>query len=306
MSIARRFALLVPAALLALASACQEGTPVSPSGASLHISAQPTRIAKNGVSKITLQVLRSNGNPVNPGTEVRLSTTVGQVDEVVHTDADGVARAELSGAGQVGTATVTAHSGAVEPVTVEVAIGSLAASVRLQVTPSGVPESGGLLDLLALVRDDQGQPLPDASVNFTSEVGTLASGGSFLNTNAAGEARDELVVTAADLQSVGGDTFEVIVEVGSAGGVVSDTFAVAIQRAPRASFTFQRVDTRVAFTDTSTGNPTSWTWDFGDGNGSTQQNPVHEFAPGDSYIVTLTVRNAVGEDTTNNIVTIPN
>lgn len=306
MSTVRRRALLLPAAILMMAAACQEGTPVSPSGTTLRISAQPTRIAKNGVAQITLQALRGNGNPVNPGTEIRLSTTVGEVDEVIHTDADGVARAELSGAGQVGTATVTAHSGAVEPVTVDVAIGSLAASVRLQVTPSGVPESGGVLDLLALVRDEQGQPLPDASVNFTSEVGALESGGSFLNTNAAGEARDVLAVAAADLQSVGGTTFEVIVEVGSAGGVVSDTFAVAIQRAPRASFTFQRIDNRVAFTDTSTGNPTSWDWNFGDGNSSTQQNPVHEFAPGDSYIVTLTVRNAVGEDTTNNIVTIPN
>jgi uncharacterized membrane protein len=194
----------------------------------------------------------------------------------------------------------------VDAVTVEVAVGAQAGSVRLQVTPSAVPETGGTLDLLALVRDDEGQPLEGATVNFTSEVGELASGGSFLVSDAAGEARDELVVTAADLQTVGGDTFEVSAEAGSEGGVESDTFIVSIQRAPRASFTFQRVDNTVAFTDTSTGGPTSWRWDFGDGNTSTSQNPVHEFAPGDSYVVTLTVRNAVGEDTTNAVISIPN
>jgi len=285
--------------------ACQEGTPVSPPGTILRMSAQPTRITKTGASQISMQALRSNGNPVNPGTELRLSTTLGTVDAVTYTDKDGVAGATLRGDGRIGTATVTAYSGAIDPVTVDVAIGSLAASVRLQVTPSGIPESGGVLDLLALVRDEEGQPLPDANVNFTSEIGLLASGGGFLVSDQAGEATDELTVSAADIQTIGGNTFEVTVEVGSTGGVQSDTFAVSIQRAPRAAFTFQRVDNRVAFTDTSTGAPTSWEWDFGDGNRSTQQNPVHQYSGPGTYIVTLTVQNAVGSDTTNGIVVIP-
>ncbi len=52
----------------------------------------------------------------------------------------------------------------------------------------------------------------------------------------------------------------------------------------------------VTFTDSSTGAPTGWTWDFGDGMGSTQQNPVHVYGvPGD-YDVTLTVSNPGGSD----------
>ena len=46
---------------------------------------------------------------------------------------------------------------------------------------------------------------------------------------------------------------------------------------------------RVAFSDNSTGGPTSWSWDFGDGSGSNERNPTHKYdAPG-SYTVTLTV-----------------
>ncbi len=33
----------------------------------------------------------------------------------------------------------------------------------------------------------------------------------------------------------------------------------------------------------------NWDWDFGDGNTSTLQNPIHTFAPGAPYIVTLTI-----------------
>jgi hypothetical protein len=294
---------------LALAAAawlaCDEGTPTAPSGAVLRISANPTRIAATGTSTVTLQALRSNGNPVNEGTEIRLSSTIGRIDEVVHTDRDGVAKATLTGDGRVGTATISAHSGAIEPVTTDVAVGSLAASIRLQVSPSSVPEAGGTIDLLALVRDDQGQPLADASVNFTTDAGTLASGGSFLPSDARGEARDTLTVTAEQILAIGADSFEVAAEVGGAGGVVTDAFAVAIQRAPRASFSFQRVDNQVAFTDTSTGGPTNWQWDFGDGNSSTQQNPVHTYAAPGSYIVVLTVSNAVGSDSANATVAIP-
>lgn len=47
----------------------------------------------------------------------------------------------------------------------------------------------------------------------------------------------------------------------------------------------------VTFTDTSTGGPTSWAWDFGDGRKSTKQHPVHEYTAPGRYDVTLTVKN---------------
>ena len=44
----------------------------------------------------------------------------------------------------------------------------------------------------------------------------------------------------------------------------------------------------VEFQDISSGNPTSWWWDFGNGLTSTDQNPVMVFYPGE-YDVTLKV-----------------
>lgn len=48
----------------------------------------------------------------------------------------------------------------------------------------------------------------------------------------------------------------------------------------------------LAFTDESEG-AVSWLWNFGDGNGSTDQNPLHTYTDTGSYQVTLTV---IGED----------
>lgn len=52
----------------------------------------------------------------------------------------------------------------------------------------------------------------------------------------------------------------------------------------------------VRFSDTSAGGPTSWSWDFGDGSASGEQNPVHRYPEPGTYTVTLTVGNGSGSD----------
>lgn len=53
----------------------------------------------------------------------------------------------------------------------------------------------------------------------------------------------------------------------------------------------------ITFTDLSTEDPTSWAWDFGDGNSSTDQNPTHTYADAGVYTVILTATNEFGSDT---------
>ena len=48
----------------------------------------------------------------------------------------------------------------------------------------------------------------------------------------------------------------------------------------------------VSFTDQSTGSPASWRWAFGDGNTSTDKNPVYTYSKSGNYTVSLTINNS--------------
>ena len=52
----------------------------------------------------------------------------------------------------------------------------------------------------------------------------------------------------------------------------------------------------VQFTDTSTGSPISWYWDFGDGDTSTLQNPEHQYDDSGKYNVFLRITDGVFTD----------
>lgn len=62
----------------------------------------------------------------------------------------------------------------------------------------------------------------------------------------------------------------------------------------------------VQFNDTSTGSPTSWYWNFGDGKTSTEQSPAHNYTKNGNYSVSLTVTNVAGSDslTKSNYITV--
>lgn len=80
--------------------------------------------------------------------------------------------------------------------------------------------------------------------------------------------------------------------------------------APAASFTSQTINAAtftVQFTDTSTGNPTSWSWDFqNDGSpDSSSQFPQFSYPAAGDYPVKLTVTNAGGSSSTVRVVTVP-
>lgn len=69
-----------------------------------------------------------------------------------------------------------------------------------------------------------------------------------------------------------------------------------VPTAPVANFTFEVVDKTVTFTNTtSEGDPAdSYAWDFGDGNSSTDKDPVHIYTDYGIYTAKLTATNAVG------------
>jgi len=76
---------------------------------------------------------------------------------------------------------------------------------------------------------------------------------------------------------------------------------ISIGLAPNAAFTGEpttgNAPLSVAFTDHTSGYPTSWKWNFGDGQESVQQNPIHTYWAGGDYSVTLTASNDYGTST---------
>jgi hypothetical protein len=57
-----------------------------------------------------------------------------------------------------------------------------------------------------------------------------------------------------------------------------------------------RGDRLVAFRDQSYGEITSWRWDFGDGQSSTERHPIHQYQEGGEFIVTLHIEGPAGKD----------
>lgn len=76
---------------------------------------------------------------------------------------------------------------------------------------------------------------------------------------------------------------------------------LGINNLPVALFRYDLEDTlnpqQVTFTDVSSYEPTSWHWTFGDGQTSSETNPVHTYAQGGVYEVCLVVSNAFAADT---------
>lgn len=74
--------------------------------------------------------------------------------------------------------------------------------------------------------------------------------------------------------------------------------------APYTLFTFDVVDLSVTFRNASVDNPESYSWDFGDGQTSTEENPTYTYGAGGTYTVVLTSINSSGEDMFERTVTV--
>ncbi len=104
----------------------------------------------------------------------------------------------------------------------------------------------------------------------------------------------------------GGDTYNpvvdqpgtYIIEVTNPENTCSNTDTVVVQDQldpADAMYTYQTSGLTMNGTDISTGsNLSGWSWTFGDGNSSTEQNPTHTYAADGTYEVCLSVQNGCG------------
>ncbi len=98
-------------------------------------------------------------------------------------------------------------------------------------------------------------------------------------------------------------TANILAQVGTAVGQLNLP-VVEPSPKPTAGFESSVNELTALFTDTSTGSPTAWSWSFGDGGTSTQQNPMHTYDEPDTYTVTLIVSNSGGQSTNSQFVAV--
>ncbi len=80
--------------------------------------------------------------------------------------------------------------------------------------------------------------------------------------------------------------------------------SIILNPGPSSSFSSSANNLVVTFTNASSGAPSSFAWDFGDGNTSTLENPVHTYGAAGTYTVCLTVSNGTCDDTFCDMITV--
>jgi PKD repeat protein len=83
-----------------------------------------------------------------------------------------------------------------------------------------------------------------------------------------------------------------------------DAVTMSSSDVPTSSWTNTTNALEATFTNTTAGTITNYFWDFGDGNTSIQESPIHTYASAGTYTVCQTVVNACGADSTCHLVTV--
>lgn len=141
-------------------------------GRTVSLDAQPQSIPLDGSATLTARVRDLQGAGLS-GVRVTLSTSLGRLDDArPRTDNAGLATTRLRGAGQVGTATVTATvDGAAMNATTTVDIGQ-ETSLRLVASPPQIAVDGSTL-LTVTAAEPGGVPLAGARVQLSTTLGRL-------------------------------------------------------------------------------------------------------------------------------------
>lgn len=152
--------------------------------------------------------------------------------------------------------------------------------------------------LTVSARKKDGSPAPDGTeVVLNTNMGSFGSDASgkpvqlVKKTLAAGGATVQFFPGGAS------GTANILAQVGTSVGRLNLPI-VGASAPPEAEFTFEISGLSVLFEDASTGNPVAWEWDFGDGETTTRQNPMHTYAAATTYTVSLKVRSASGAEST--------
>jgi PKD repeat protein len=146
----------------------------------------------------------------------------------------------------------------------------------------------------------------DTGIPSTAQHGALVriapspvSGVDLLDTTPNGNFSDSALVVGASMTDAAASMK--ITTMAESGGNLDVNILFGVTP-PTAAFTFlpatPKLGQAVTFTNTSSGFPTTFLWDFGDGQTSTAKNPTHNFSGTGTFTVKLTSSNAMGGSST--------
>jgi len=137
--------------------------------------------------------------------------------------------------------------------------------------------------------------LIDGDASYGSAVYLMITGSQTLHADSQGrfESTIETSSMPAGKYSVRVGNIERTIILGSGHGGGNERPVAGFSAFP----TYGKPPLKVQFTDKSTGSPTAWFWNFGDGTYSREKNPIHTYSKAGEYTVALTVKNDFGSNT---------
>jgi len=199
------------AVVVALVAACDKVPLLAPNNSTINLSANSLVVPTNGTTGLTAFVTESSGTPVQNGTTVRFTTTLGTVSPAETQTTNGIAVATFQAGTSSGVAEVHAISGGATGSsttsgttttttnTVKITVGAAAVNaITLRANPSSVGPSGGSVELVASVVTESGGPVQNVPVTFNADQGILTV--QTVPTDANGESRT--VLTTAQKTNV--------------------------------------------------------------------------------------------------------
>ncbi|HEX7807193.1 MAG TPA: PKD domain-containing protein, partial [Thermoanaerobaculia bacterium] len=265
------------------AAACDEHAPVLPTEpgppgvANVTIALTSDRVSLDAGStspaKITITALLSDNRPVPDNSEIAVNTTLGYfaldpdskpVQLISVKTIGGAATVQFFAGSQPGTANLLAQMGT--------SVGKLNVAIGIAPVPPVADFAFEKDGLRVLFTDLSTGPPATRKWSFGDD------------------SADSTDANPAHEYAIAG-TYAVTLAVTNSGGSSTKSKFVTLGDPPPlvASFTSQGDGLKVVFTDTSAGNPTLWTWDFGDNKSSTERNPQHTYASPGTYLVTLRI-----------------
>jgi PKD repeat protein len=288
----------VAAVLIALiaTATCDKVPLTAPTQSTIELVATAPAVPANGAIDIIAIVTEQAGTPVQNGTLVSFTTTVGHIDPSEAQTNNGKVTVRLVGDGQSGTATVTAYSGAAAKATVTVPVGAAAADViLLRAEPPSVARTGGTVQIIAQVRDASANALAAVPVTFTATAGQIQAAS--VSTDANGEARTAFTTAtkATVTARAGTKSADITVD-------VTSLPTITIAATPASPIAGQAVVFTISIDSSSATNPLkNVRMDFGDGDFedlgplSSGTTVAHIYGSQGTRTVTVTVTDTAGQ-----------